>query len=571
MQSLDEFYQNVEAQNKAGSASTNPLLGWQSTDLTDAPTTDIVEALRTLRMSAQLGTFTKTTNKYKRIISLVKYLVVHRKHPLDSFIYESIMDTMADPRGSALGVRKLLEDMYTQNVSPTASICYSALEALAVHPDYVLRQKVINTMHEYWFEFTPSAKQNIAVGLLRDGQYELALDKLDELTLDKHTGLSGSEARVELWVYDIFILEFGRMGFYDEMLELLNRRKRCKGTDSAFRSIQLIALDVFSRAFHLEGTNTLWADVVKTGIHRPSTSIIENVMATGARHGDTSLATGALDILSQGGKLAHEHHEAVIDAFAHAGDVENAFHTMVVVDSSGWNVTRGGSRAIYRALVNNPESIDKAVSVLSKIHQNGPVPSEAVMVTIEAMIHVRGPEAAMPLYRDIYFLTGKQGRYSILRQLIEQSTNVDTIYQLAKDYNALVVTKRRSVSENAPVYEAMIPACVKMQDSDLAWELVNSAMTIAVKGRRSSAGSYEAKLEDKTWHTHKWVEGYLNFALEAKDARVWQIIGELEKGDSSTVEMVRRVLIRHSKEQTVKQTDTTADGEQTGPKGADQG
>ncbi|KAM0563738.1 hypothetical protein ACHAPJ_001470 [Fusarium lateritium] len=459
-----------------------------------------------------------------------------------------MMAAMADPTGSSLGVRRLLEDMLEHKIGYTAELCYSALEALTVHPDYVVRQDIIDIMNRYWFEFTVPAKQSIALGMLRDGQYELALDKLTELIESKDL--------VDLWVYDVFIVEFGRMGFLDEMLQILKKRKHAKGTDDAFRSIMLMALDVFSQAFHLKGTVFAWADVIQNSVHNPSTGILENVLATGAKHGDTSLTTKALDMLSQrtNGRLLHQHHEAVVEAFVNAGDMASAFGTLKMVQNSGFAVIKGNTRLIYRHLLKNPDLVDTAVSTITNMHKEGPLPLQLVMVTVEAIAQAQNAEAAMPLYRDIYFLTGHHPSFVLINHLLERSAGVETKYALAKDFHALV-----SVDDNKPdqVLSAcgiMIPACAEKGDFDLAFKLAGSVMLLTKRMESRNKLNNDGSPRYKPWQTQEWVEPLIDHALKAKDSRVWRFVDELGQGDDASAKTIWQLLERHPIERPAKES-----------------
>ncbi|KAF4982741.1 hypothetical protein FZEAL_1694 [Fusarium zealandicum] len=528
-QSLDSFFETVQNKTLMSNAKSNPLLKTASPNLENASTEDIVAALRVLQVPTKGGKIGQVPNLHMRIVHLVKFLVKKRDYPLDSFVYECMMHAMTDPKGSAKGVRKLLADMASENVPATAALCCSALEALTVHPDYVLRQEVVDMMHNYWHEVTVPAKQNIAVGMLREGQYELALAKLTELFESKQ--------RVELWVYDVFIVEFGRAGFLDETLQLLKRRKHAKGTDDAFRSLLYNALDIFSQAFHGEGTAFAWDYAVKNSLHNPSHAVLENVMATAAGHGDDVLATEAFEIISSRGRVSQHHREALVDALANKGDVVGAFQALAAMEQSGARFGRGSTRSIYLAMKKNPTLIDEAASALSEMHKEGLVPLQAVTVTVEATAQLSETEAAMPLYHDTFFLTGKRPDYFMLRELIINSTEIETTHALAKDYNVMVPKDQRP-RDALRVYDIMIPACAQLGDFDLAFELANTAM--GAKPNTLEEGQDSHKL----WRAAAWVEPLVDHTLQAEDARVWPIVDELDRGDDGPAQMVRVLLQR---------------------------
>ncbi|KPM43577.1 hypothetical protein AK830_g2947 [Neonectria ditissima] len=636
-QSIDSFFATVSKKKSAIPANDDPyrLLEHKKPTLEagEVPSEAVIKALEIIRDRHHAV----LPDTYARIVLLVKYLLVTQAYPLDAWIYECLMDAMKDPQGSASGVQHLLRDMKSHGIIPTARICYSALEALTVHPDYIMRQEVIDAMSNYWYEMTKSARQNIAIGLLRDGQHELALAQLTDLFEEK--------ARIDLWVYDIFIVEFGRVGFLDEMLQLLRQRKFAKGTDDPFRSLLLHALDLFSQAYHEVGTKFVWDFVVSQKILNPSNVIIENVLGTAARHADTKLATEALDILSNRGRVPDYQHEALVDAFAAAEDMAGALGALAIMERNGAIIQRSATRTIYKALKKNPFLITEATAAIEQMAKTGMLPLEAIAVAIEATAQVRGSDAAMPLYNDTFSLTGKSPGPDTLKELILNSTNVETTWALSKDYLLLVPRGTHVEEEVMELYDRMIPACAQAGDFDRAFEYAERAMEAeraleikkireakritaemvleaeralqvekaletenaleaeeatnddaeddldlnvvsallagrtapgrvitqgaiakaeraarseAVRAERAAQAAHlaeskaekgvDAELEeggDKTWLLRPWVEPLVDYAVAAKDGRVWPIVDEMAKGGESEVGSLQTILQRH--------------------------
>ena len=62
-------------------------------------------------------------------------------------------------------------------------------------------------MKNRWYNVTPVAQVNIIVGLLREGQYELALFQLEEL--------NKIPINAPPWLLDLFLYTFGELGFHE--------------------------------------------------------------------------------------------------------------------------------------------------------------------------------------------------------------------------------------------------------------------------------------------------------------------------------------------------------------------
>lgn len=512
-QSLADFFRLAETQIKKAETKDDYLkiLGLKKPNLTTVSADDILKALRYIRD----GNYYKIPDAHDRIVQFVNFIILKRGYKPDAFLYECMMDAMADPKGSAAGVRKLLTDMAEQGIAPTADVCYGALAALAVHPDYMLRETVVSLMKTYWHEMTTAAKQDIAVGALRDGQHELALAKFTEM--------HEAREKMDLWVYDVFVVEFGRAGYLDEMLQLLRQRKHAKGTDGAYRTLLFHALDVFSSACHDEGTGFVWEYVVTHRILNPPNATVENVLCTAARNANTTLASQALDVLSSRGKVSTHHYEALVDAFAAAGDVVGAFGVLDIMERSGVGVRRGTTRSVHAAMRKNPWLVTEANDALRKMGETQSVPLQAIAVTVEAMAKVGGAEAAMGLYHDTFALSGKQPDFDMLRQLVLACGDEEdeAVWSLAKDYGVMVAAAAAdgpATAEEVSVYERMIPACARQGDFDRAFELA---------GRMVRAGG--------EWQAHEWVIPLVEMGVKAKDERVRPIVEGMTKREEGGV------------------------------------
>ncbi|CAM1511188.1 Fc.00g087010.m01.CDS01 [Cosmosporella sp. VM-42] len=489
-------------------------------------TSDVIAALNFLRDDVDRPHANEADFRHERIIYLVEFLIRKRDHPLNAFIYECMMDAMAYPKGSVVGVRKLLDDMAAQEVAPTANLCQSALKALAIHPDYTLRQEVIGMMKQYWYEIDTPAEQAILLGMLRDGQYELAFTKFEELLENK--------VRLDLWVYDIFIVVFGQEGFLDEMLQILQHRKHAKGSDLAFRSLLLHCLDVFSRAYHLNGTSFVWDSAIKNSLLNASNGIVENVIGTAARHGDTRLATSALEILSDRGRVFKHQYEGVVEAFARAKELPGAFKILQIMDSNAITVQRGSTRPIFQVMKQNTKLIDEAIQTIRDMPRGRPVQFEAVRVILEALVRDRGTEGvAMELYNDFLNLTDKQPDHLIMEDLILHSEDPHTIWDLAKDYNIIVVKEKQLSSPR--IFNKMIPTCVDYKDWDLAFRLAERNIELEEIVRPGG----------RSWRQLTWVQYLVEHALAVEDGRVWKLVDEVVQEKDEITEAVQIQVQRH--------------------------
>ena len=517
-----------------------------STTLHKAPVDEIMAALTAMRNPRGWSFHGQDMDRHSRIVQLVEHLLGPRRLQPNIFIYECLMDAMADPQGSAEGVRKLFGDMGKCGMQPTAALCQSALEALAVHPDYVLRQEIVDLMRELWFAVDTPARQSVVLGLLRDGQYELAHARL--------TDMVEQGAHVDAWVFDIFAVVFGKLGFLDEMLQLLQRRRSMHASSTAARSSDVLtslvyfALDVCSQSFHHAGTAFAWNAAVKNSLLQPPDGIVENVLGTAARHGDAKLAAEALDLISQRTRVREYHYEAAAEAFARGRDMAGAFRTLCIMKKNGIHITRGGTRVLYGELRRSPALVRDAEAAVRSLAPDGLLPMAAVGAVMEAMSELDGSEDAMGLYRDAKDLCGERPDSSLMQTLIVNSRKAETRRALASDYAANIAEYDDAVREQ-DVYETLIPACTEADEVDLAFRFARQAISslpcspppsseaaaAASAVSASDGGAPRARLG--------WLKPLVNCAVAHEDARIWQIVDELNnKEDAETTAAVNRVL-----------------------------
>ncbi|KAF4125250.1 pentatricopeptide repeat protein [Geosmithia morbida] len=405
--------------------------------LSDTPTEEIAAALRRMRAVQGFSVHGQRLDRYQRILQLVEHLVGKRGWPpSDAFVYECMMDAMADPRGSASGVRALLRSTWS-DAGPSEMACRSALTALSVHPDYALRQQVLSAMRTYWMaEDDRDVAQSVLAAMLREGQVEMAYDRLMRLVDDGE--------RVDLWLYDVFVVVLAREGHLDEMLSVLLRRKQAKGADHAMLSLTGHALDVCAAASHLDGVVWAWTAAVRNDRIQPSDGVLENVLATAARHGNVGIATEAHAMLSRRGRVQIHHYEALVDAFARDADAPGALRVLNIMQRSGFRVEREHTRSVYALLRSSDNDVlDAAEAALREMadeSQDGRVPPGIVSVVVEARSknHRGGSDAAHALYADFRHLTGEDPAASTIQDMILHSNVFDRTRGYLDDYKRLV-------------------------------------------------------------------------------------------------------------------------------------
>ncbi|KAF3767582.1 hypothetical protein M406DRAFT_217485, partial [Cryphonectria parasitica EP155] len=374
----------------------------------------IYEALRATRQLPRPGMRRVTA-------ALVKHVLADGALP-NTFLYETILIQHALTDGSADVVRKLLKEMREKQVPWSSTAYHSAIRALAIHPDYLLRNDVIREMKERWIEILPKGHRYIALGLLRDEQYELALEKLQEMI---RNGIV-----VDPWVYHIFIYVFAKLGFTDDALRIV--RYRLDKAKNVPVNVWYFLLDVCSKHQNHEATTYIWNRAVQAGVVNPSDGIALNVLNMAAAYGDTELATRVIQYLaSRGTRLSRPHYEALADAYNVQGNMERAIETYCIMDGAGAEVNQSSTGSLRQALRRNPALIDQAVQAMADLKLRYKVPIGIFNAVLNEMARSDAdhPEEAfgkaLDLYRRIREFVPSDPNVETFRNLLWKCTNPD--------------------------------------------------------------------------------------------------------------------------------------------------
>lgn len=390
-----------------------------------AATTVIYDALRI--MLAQ-------PKRRPHLRALVKYLVEHRAQTPNAFLYEALVASNWEPAGSAEEVRQILDEMRDLGVGTTSSLYHAALRALAVHPDYLLRNRIVAEMRERWLDLTPEGRCSVALGLLRDGQHELALDKLEAM-LDAE-----DLPTVPSWVVDIFIVVLAQHTHLDEALSLLQRRTSSSSPPSPALSpnIWSLILDECSRNYHYAGTRLAWDALVPTKLLNPSDGTCLNVLNTAARHSDARLAADVVAHLSaRSAKLGAHHHEALVDSYAHRDDVSNALQALCVMarsaatTSAATTPSHASTASLRAAFRRNPALARASRDALLRLGEADTVPLAAFNAVLDGLLLTlrddEDMEDAFSLYRQVRHLCGCGPDGHTFAPFVERMTTTTTM------------------------------------------------------------------------------------------------------------------------------------------------
>ena len=347
-------------------------------------------------------------------------------------------------------------------------------------------------MKEHWIDLTTEGAQSVAVGLLRDGQYELALDKLEEMTAQGD--------HVPPWVLDVFIYTFATLGFHDEALKIVSHRL-LRENDNISPYVWYFLLDSCGRAHHHAGVKHIWARMVQPRLLNPSDAMCLDVLNTAARTGDAALASMAMDhMAARGARLGLHHFEALLDAYAAANDIPNALQALCIMHAAGIEPGAGSTRAVFLALKRAPELNEPALQCLYELRQRYSVPIAAVNVVIEGMLADGATERAMDVYRHVRQLCGTGPDAATFTVLLQRVEEARMIIFLGHEMGAFKI---------APTAE-MLDALIRAHETDGSHELGMKFMSSLVE-------------KDDAWMSDTTAAALVQRCFAEEDERVWKI------------------------------------------------
>lgn len=269
-------------------------------------------------------------------------------------------------------------------------------------------------MKERWLEISPEGHQHIAIGLLRDEQYELALEKLHEMY---EKGM-----QIEGWVYDIFIYVFGKIEFLDDALRIV--RHRLDSGHEVPVNVWYFLLDVCSKGQNIAATRYIWNRAVQPGVLNPSDGVALNVLNMAAVYGDTEFCTPVIEYLaSRGTRLNRHHYEALIDAHAVQGNVEKALEVYCIMHAAGVEVTNSSTGSLAFALTRDPSLIDQAIQAMSGLQGKHSVPINIFNCVLNEIVKVDVEEPDNAFAKAL-------GMYRRIREFVPGGPNWETFRNL---------------------------------------------------------------------------------------------------------------------------------------------
>ncbi|KAL1796009.1 hypothetical protein ACET3X_006233 [Alternaria dauci] len=478
---------------------------------------------------------------WDEVMNICRVLIKDRGERPNKEMYAALLHSFVDPKiGTAGKVRKVLEEMGFWNDADGALVgqpkieldargCENVLEVLAVHPDYLLRDEILEYMKSRWFNLSDRARNFVIAGMLRDRHFEHALAMLDEMVRNK--------ARVESWLFDKAIwimLEFGEV---EEAFHVLSLKEAAKSKSSGTGAVELsnalwgALLDAASHKLLLDETTLVWTTQVQPGYLKPATGACLSVLNLASRHGDVPLATDVFRVLTERGTtLSTHHYELLISAYLNANELQSALSVILIMVDVNLKVSPGTCDPLYWYLsTGTPDEESRPMQAFRHLQDfeaaGRKVPTAAVNACIQASIARKRLDEAIDIYKALHTVSHagpNTGTFNILFRGCHLEGRKELAMFLANEMVKLGLRPSRLT------YDRLILVCLTagdLEDAILYYEEMVS--TGATAGKRGPL-----KPRRNTW------EALINKCVQKGDERAVALLKDYKDG----VEEPRRSL-----------------------------
>jgi tetratricopeptide (TPR) repeat protein len=512
-------------------------------------------------------------------MSICRVLIKDRGEQPNKEMYAAILHSFVDAENGTVGkVRKVLDEMGFWNDADGALVgrpkieldargCECVLEVLAVHPDYLLRNEILEYMKSRWFTPSDRARNFVVAGLLRDRHFEHALESLDDMVRNN--------IRVESWLFDKTIwmlLEFGEI---EEAFYVLSLKEGVKSKSAGTGAVELsdalwgALLDAAAQKQLVSDTSIIplfqdmvlilekygetshvWSAQVQPGYLKPGTGTCQFVLLLASRHGDVQLATDVFRILTERGTtLTTHHYELLISTYLNANELHAALSVILIMVDANLRVNTGTCDPLYWFL--SAEGADEesrpmqAFRHLQDFETAGrKVPTVAVNACIQASIARKRLDEAIEIYKALHTVA-HAGPNTNTFNLLFRGCHLEGRKELAMFFANEMV--KLGLRPDRITYDRLILVCLTagdLEDALLYYEEMTS--TSAPGGKKGTL-----KPRRKTWET------LIHRCVQKGDERAVALLKDYKQSVEEPRRAVEKAVVDRFEYGIIRSTDVT--------------
>ncbi|CEJ53796.1 hypothetical protein PMG11_00137 [Penicillium brasilianum] len=317
--------------------------------------------------------------------------------------------------GSPEFVRSLLEEMEKQGIAADSGTLHAALQALAVHPDFCLRQEVLQKLRDRWLTLSPAGWHFLVAGLLREHKFEMALEQLSLM--------QRKDITVDDWLHSSIIYHLCDMGELDEVLRLMQVRVN-QGHDMT-SELWMHVLRTAIEAQHFMTSRYVWRRMVELGYLHPPTTVCSDVLKLAASVSDIEIAKAVFRHLARRAlSPTLQDYQQLIVANVGVGDLPAALGVLCTMHDAGLSLDQTTTQPILAYMIQSQTDRREAWQVLKRLHnEKHNIPLASVRVIAELCEHdaQNDPtvvEDAVGFYNEIHTLCPQGADLQVYNTLI---------------------------------------------------------------------------------------------------------------------------------------------------------
>ncbi|RAL17713.1 pentatricopeptide repeat protein [Aspergillus homomorphus CBS 101889] len=380
----------------------------------DAPET--LSRKSTQALETRLQEITAKNPRIQNTAQILRILIHDRQVHPDTRHYRALILAHSDAvRGSTKTVRRLLAEMESNGIAADSGTLHAALQVSAVHPDYLLRQDVLRALRERWLSLSPTGWHYVVAGLLREHQFELALDHIGQM---ERKGVV-----VESWLFNMLVYYLCELQEWDEVLRLM--RSRTEQHREITPELCSYVLEMASMAAHTETIWFIWKHKVELRYLRPSHAICNKVLGVAAHIGDVDLASSVIQYMAESEfNVTLQNYECMVAAHVVSGDLYAGLEVLCRMHKAGISLRHDSTRLVLKHMIEKNVNPRDVWAMLKKLKATKlPVPLLCALVVFEKCEHeaLSDPlavEDGVALYNELYTLCPNKADVSLFNVLI---------------------------------------------------------------------------------------------------------------------------------------------------------
>lgn len=323
-----------------------------------------------------------------------------------------------------------------------------------MHPDYLLRQEVLHTLRDRWLTLSPAGWHFVVAGLLREHQFELALEHI--------TLMGRKDIPIENWLHSTVIYHLCDFQEFDEVYRLM--RARVDHGHDITLALWMHVLKTASEAQHYVATRYVWQRMVDLGYLHPPADTCSNVLTLAARAGDAEQANSVFRFLTNSElSPGRQDYERLVEANMGGGDLSTAFDVLCTMHDAGIAPEKSSTESILVYMIESKIDRREAWQMLKHLkNAKRRIPIGSVHVIAELCEHDAQDDPsvvddAVGFYKELYTLCPEGANvqvYNTLIRMCRRAANREAGMFLVKEMASL------GVIPNATTFETIILMCL---------------------------------------------------------------------------------------------------------------